>query len=174
MMPPSLSPYTIISEDASHILRLVQQPWATALQHFSDQGCEQVSLDDAERHAVLCALPRAALVAALAAQQVAPSLAQHHDCPGCGLCTTCLPCACPPKGDQRMDPTDLPILSEWADPPAPHPGIPPALANPGAWWRPLMPGQVCACDRHAGVHVADAVCTARQGTTGQRTQEGKA
>src|SRR6185503_14304062 len=82
----STSPYTLISQDASHILRLVQQPYATTLQHYSDRGCDQISLDEAALAALLRALPRAVVLAALDV---------HDDCLACGTGRFCARCGLP-------------------------------------------------------------------------------
>lgn len=258
------TPYTLLSQDASHILRLVQQPYATTLQHYSDRGCDQIALDDTELAAFLRALPRAVVLAALGANADADDTAAwalrlaaldgHIKCPACGVCTVCGRCACPqedapryrafpcpscgdeqpmtpgqrfacstcqytytaePEGESTLtrdrdetptyyDPVWNPAAARYGcrhcglgavdhtqeapgvlrcpsrpraeetapltldldtlpdDAPLPIEVLTPqftATEDPRPWWR-RQPGAVCACDAHAGVHVADAACHA--------------
>src|SRR6185503_8859264 len=149
----STSPYTLISQDASHILRLVQQPYATTLQHYSDRGCDQIALDTDELAAVLRALPRATVLAALGL---------HEKCPGCAVCLFCAHCQCPETDDYAVLTLDLdPAVSPAAPIPYVLVDATATVAASGAWARPT-PGAVCACDQHAGVPGADAACSKAQ------------
>jgi hypothetical protein len=94
-------PYTLLTQSPGEVLRLLQQPGTTTLQQLSDRPCVEISLDDIALQALLRALPRPAILAALIAQADAEDLAAlaaldgHTDCPVCGLCQVCLLCTCP-------------------------------------------------------------------------------
>lgn len=61
------SPYTVLTQDVDHILRLVQRPLTTILQEFGPRGLLELELNDEGLQALLQTLPRAVLEKALAA-----------------------------------------------------------------------------------------------------------
>ena len=135
------APFTVLAQDAASVLRLLQADGVTVLQCFSDRGCEEIRLDAPQLAALLRALPRAVVRAALGL---------HENCEDCGCCLICVGCQC--AADAARDAA----LTLDLDPAATHP-------SHGLWTR--QPGTVCACAAHAGVHVADAACGAGQEET---------
>lgn len=160
----TISPYTILDPAATPLVRLVQQGSTTLLQAYGPDGCAVIELDAAQLAALLRALPRAVVLAALGlhdpeawpAGTEGPGLAHpagHVPCPTCGACTACERCACAEASlTLDLDPDDD-TLCAYCGEAACEASCTGALVA-----RRPTPGTVCACDQHAGVHVADAAC----------------
>lgn len=91
-MPDPHSPFTILAQTQCHLLRCVQTPLLTVLQHFSLGKRTQVELDADQLHAFLRCLPRAVLYEALGEPHKAALLTNDNpffdldDPPRCTQC----------------------------------------------------------------------------------------